>query len=116
MRARRGLSRPGRLARTPRSPDRAAHLEDLCSGPGKLTQALGISLGENDSSLSVGPVRIGPRPPGWEDPPVLEGTRIGISRAVELRWRFCVADCRHVSRPRPSAPGGTDAARRRGSR
>jgi DNA-3-methyladenine glycosylase len=79
-------------------------LEDLCSGPGKLTQALGISLAENDSSLSSGPVRIGPPQKGWEDPLVLEGTRIGISRAVELPWRFCLAGSRHVSRPRPPSP------------
>jgi len=106
MRARRQLARPARGA------DRPARVEDLCSGPGKLTQALGVSLGENGSCLSSGPVRIGPRPRGWADPPVLDGTRIGISRAVELRWRFCVAGCRHVSRPRPSASGGADAARR----
>jgi DNA-3-methyladenine glycosylase len=87
-------------------------LEDLCSGPGKLTQALGVSLDENGSSLSGGPVRIGPRSGEWMNPRVLEGTRIGITRAVELPWRFCVADCRHVSRPRPSAAGGADAARR----
>jgi DNA-3-methyladenine glycosylase len=90
----------------------AARAEELCSGPGKLTQALGVSLEENGSSLSSGPVRIGPRSREWEDPRVLEGTRIGITRAVELPWRFCVADCRHVSRPRPSASGGADAARR----
>lgn len=88
MRRRRGLTRT----------------EDLCSGPGKLTQALGISLDENGSSLSHGPVRIGPRPVGWKDPPVLSGPRVGISKAVDLRWRFCVADNRHVSRPRPQ-PG-----------
>jgi DNA-3-methyladenine glycosylase len=74
---------------------------DLCSGPGKLTQALGISLGENDTSLSSGPVRIEPAPAGWPEPVVLEDTRVGITHAVELRWRFCVAENRHVSRPRP---------------
>ncbi len=74
---------------------------ELCSGPGKLTQALGISLSENDSDLSNGPVRIGPRRDGWLEPTVLEGTRIGITRAVDLRWRFCAAGNRHVSRPRP---------------
>ena len=78
----------------------AAGIEDLCSGPGKLTQALGISLAENGSSLSNGPIRIGARGGEWQSPSVLEGTRIGINRAVELRWRFCVADCAHVSRPR----------------
>jgi len=75
--------------------------EDLCSGPGKLTQALGISLDENGSSLSRGPVRIGSRPTGWENPPVLSGPRIGITKAVDLCWRFSVAGNRHVSRPRP---------------
>ncbi len=89
---------------------RTARIEDLCSGPGKLTQALGVSLAENGSCLSSGPVRIGARPPGWEHPPVLDGTRIGISRAVELRWRFCAAVSRHVSRPLPSSAGSADAA------
>jgi DNA-3-methyladenine glycosylase len=73
----------------------------LCSGPGKLTQAMGISLAENDSSLLSGPVRIHPRSGDWQDPAVVEGTRVGITRAVDLRWRFCVAGSRHVSRPRP---------------
>lgn len=84
---------------------RLMRIEDLCSGPGKLTQALGVSLQENGSSLTSGPVRIGPRPPGWLDPDVIEGTRIGITKAVDLRWRFYVAGNRHVSRPRPQ-PGG----------
>jgi DNA-3-methyladenine glycosylase len=78
--------------------------EDLCSGPGKLTQALGVSLAENGSSLTSGPVRIGPRPQGWRDPDVIAGTRIGITKAVELPWRFSVAGNRNVSRPRPQ-PG-----------
>jgi DNA-3-methyladenine glycosylase len=89
---------------------RSARLEELCSGPGKLTQALGLSLAENGSCLSSGPVRIGPRPAGWEHPVVLEGPRIGISRAVELRWRFCAAGSRNVSLPRPSAAGRGSAA------
>jgi len=110
MYTRRGLPSPARTAphgerlrpaRAPRGAGRSVRLEDLCSGPGKLTQALGVSLDENDSCLSSGPVRIGPRPRGWADPQVLDGTRIGISRAVELRWRFCVADNPNVSRPRP---------------
>lgn len=89
MRARRGLvgSRPARDS-------------DLCSGPGKLTQALGVRLGENGSSLSHGPVRIGERAGDWREPPVVVGTRIGITRATELRWRFCAAGDANVSRPR----------------
>jgi DNA-3-methyladenine glycosylase len=83
--------------------DRVPSDRELCSGPGKLTQALGIWLTENGGSLLDGPVRIGERPPEWREPVVAVGTRIGITLAVELPWRFCVARNAHVSRPRPSA-------------
>ena len=76
-------------------------LEQLCSGPGKLTQALGVGLGLNATDLVSGPMRIGPRPPGWEAPELLVGTRIGITKAPELPWRFCARGSRSVSRPRP---------------
>jgi DNA-3-methyladenine glycosylase len=92
---------------------------DLCSGPGKLTQALGIELSENATSLLDGPVRIREAdaedewvgvgavagiPGGRSTPPaVVVGTRIGITKAVELRWRFCAAGNPHVSRPWPAA-------------
>lgn len=72
---------------------------DLCSGPGKLTQALGIGLGLNGSSLIAGPILISPRPPGWREVPITVGRRIGISRAVELPWRFTVTGSRFLSRP-----------------
>jgi DNA-3-methyladenine glycosylase len=87
MRARRGLERP----------------EDLCSGPGKLTQALGIWLDLNGSSLQDGPIELLPRPAGAAPPRLAVGERIGINRAVELPWRYCDADSRHVSRPLPPA-------------
>jgi DNA-3-methyladenine glycosylase len=77
------------------------HPRELCSGPGKLTQALGIWLTENGGSLVDGPVRIGERAPEWRAPNVVVGTRVGISVAVELPWRFCVAGNGNVSRPRP---------------
>ncbi len=79
----------------------AGGLHELCSGPGKLTQALGISLEQNDSDLSSGPIQIKPPHSDYPEPRVIAGTRIGITRAVELRWRFCVAGDRNVSRPRP---------------
>jgi DNA-3-methyladenine glycosylase len=85
MRARRGLER----------------LESLCSGPGKLTQALGIELSENGSDLLSGPVVIGARPRRWRNPPVTVDQRIGITKAAELPWRFSVTGSRFVSR-RPS--------------
>jgi DNA-3-methyladenine glycosylase len=81
--------------------DRAPRDRDLCSGPGKLTQALGVWLTENGGSLLDGPVRIGERPPEWREPLVAVGTRVGITLAVELPWRFCASGNAHVSRPRP---------------
>jgi DNA-3-methyladenine glycosylase len=84
MRERRGLERP----------------EDLCSGPGKLTQALGIELDLNGSDLLGGPIAI---EPGDGAPPrLIPGPRIGITKAAELPWRFCAEGSRFVSRPRPN--------------
>jgi DNA-3-methyladenine glycosylase len=77
--------------------------EQLCSGPGKLTQALAIELEHDDSDLVTGPIVLGPRPPGWEDVGVVSGTRIGITKAPELEWRFCATGSRSVSRPWPAA-------------
>jgi DNA-3-methyladenine glycosylase len=74
--------------------------QDLCSGPGKLTQALGIGLDLNGTLLTEGPITIEPR---VAEPRLVEGTRIGITKAAELPWRFCDADSRHVSRPWPPA-------------
>lgn len=93
MRARRGLA------------GRSGNDRDLCSGPGKLTQALGISLEQNGSDLARGPIRIGPRTDGWLEPVVVENTRVGITKAVDLPWRFSVAGNRYVSSPRPPAGG-----------
>jgi len=81
--------------------------EDLCSGPGKLTQALGIGLALNGSLLTAGPILVEPR---HAAPRLVESTRIGITKAAELPWRFCDADSRHVSRPWPPAMRGARAA------
>lgn len=74
-------------------------LEQLCSGPGKLTQALGISLKDNGSDLARGPIVISARRPAWRDLPIVVSRRIGITRASELPWRFCAAGTRYASRP-----------------
>jgi DNA-3-methyladenine glycosylase len=87
MRQRRGLQR----------------VEELCSGPGKLTQALGIGLSLNGSSLVDGPIALLAREPGARERRVVAGERIGITKAMELPWRFCDADSRCVSRPWPAA-------------
>src|SRR3954463_15289302 len=77
--------------------------EELTNGPGKLTEALGIGLELNGVSLEDGPIRIEPRPANARAPKVLTGTRIGITKAVELPWRFCDATSSWVSRPWPAA-------------
>ena len=87
MRERRGVERP----------------EDLCSGPGKLTQALGIWLDLDGTSLIDGPITIEPRPADAREPEIVIGERVGITKAADLPWRFCDATSRHVSRPLPAA-------------
>ena len=77
-------------------------LGELCSGPGKLTQALGIALDDNGSDLLGGPISLEP-PAGAAPPTIAVAPRVGITKAVELPWRFCVAESRFVSRPRPAA-------------
>ena len=71
----------------------------LCSGPGNLTQALGIGLHHNGTDLRRGPVTIAARPAAWRDVPIASDRRIGITRAVELPWRFCAQGSRFLSRP-----------------
>ena len=73
---------------------------DLCSGPGKLTEALGVSLADNGANLARDPFLL-LEPEDGERPEVLTGPRIGITKAVERPWRFCAAGNPHVSRPRP---------------
>jgi DNA-3-methyladenine glycosylase len=77
--------------------------EDLCNGPGKLTQALGVGLSLNGTSLTDGPIEVLTREPGSREPRIVLGERIGITKAADLPWRFCDADSPHVSRPWPAA-------------
>jgi DNA-3-methyladenine glycosylase len=77
-----------------------ARVDGLCSGPGKLTQALDIDTELNDSSLIDGPIEV---LAAERTPRIVTGERIGITKAVELPWRFCDADSIHVSRPWPAA-------------
>ena len=90
-----------------------AKLEELTNGPGKLTQALGIGLDLNATSLIDGPVSIGPRAAGEPPPPIVTGERIGITKAADLPWRFCDAGSRFVSRPWPAAMKERPGANRR---
>jgi DNA-3-methyladenine glycosylase len=75
----------------------------LCSGPGKLTQALGIWLDLNGTPLTGGgPIELLPR--AGHEPEIVDGVRIGITKAADLPWRFVDATRAHyVSRPLPQA-------------
>ena len=100
-RAWRRCGRPGRRARAER---------DLCNGPAKLCQALGITGADNGADLLARRRRS--RAPGRRTPGVVRllddgtppprrpgrGTRIGIKEATEKRWRFWVPGSPSVSR------------------
>jgi len=76
---------------------------DLCSGPGKLTEALGVGLGLNGAGLLEPPFELSAREGDWAPPEILTGPRIGITKAVDRPWRYCAARNVNVSRPWPSA-------------
>ncbi len=67
----------------------------LCAGPGRLTQALGITGDHKGLSLFAVPFELRPAP---EAPPIVAGPRIGITRGVETPWRFGWAGSRYLSR------------------
>jgi DNA-3-methyladenine glycosylase len=73
---------------------------DLCSGPGKLTDALGIGLDANRADLTADPFLLSPPEPGWSGK-IVASPRVGITKAVERPWRFSLAGNRFVSQPRP---------------
>jgi DNA-3-methyladenine glycosylase len=83
------------------------HLRELCSGPGKLTEALGIGLSINRAPLTEPPFELRDRDDGWRDVAVATGPRIGITRAAEVPWRFCAAGSEYLSRPLRQV-GGAD--------
>jgi DNA-3-methyladenine glycosylase len=67
----------------------------LCSGPGKLGQALGITHAMNGHRLDRAPFQVFAR---TGDVEVVSGSRIGISKAVDVPWRFGMAGSKFVSR------------------
>ena len=82
MRRRRGRSKP----------------RELCSGPGKLCQALAITREHDGLSTLSAPFRLSRPSVG---PDVVASPRIGISKATALMWRFSERDSEYVSRPVP---------------
>ena len=80
MRARRGVDAP----------------RHLCSGPGKLCQALGITREQDGLPLDRKPFALTAR---VGDAEIVTGPRIGITRAAELPWRYALAGSPFLSRP-----------------
>lgn len=68
----------------------------LCAGPGNLTEALGITGQLDGKPLTAAPFRLLARQQHAE---VVTGRRIGITRGIDLPWRFGFANSRFVSRP-----------------
>jgi DNA-3-methyladenine glycosylase len=92
----------------------AEALRLLCSGPGRLGQALGITHALNGARLDRAPFRIvAARPDAPID--VAAGVRIGISKAREQPWRFALAGSPYLSRPLPSPARSSGARRGAGS-
>ena len=69
----------------------------LCAGPGRVGQALGVTRAHDGLPLDAPPFRI--IVPPAEPVPVVSGPRIGISQAMDVRWRFGWRGSRFLSRP-----------------
>lgn len=94
MRARRGGMQDARL---------------LCAGPGRLAQALGIDASFNHLPLNAPPFALlEPAPEHRRTLPVVAGPRIGISKAVDMPWRFGLQGSRYLSRGFAAAEAAPD--------
>ena len=68
----------------------------LCSGPGKLCQALGVTGAQDGLPLDAAPFALLPRD---AEPVIAHGPRIGITKAADEPWRFGLAGSPYLSRP-----------------
>lgn len=83
---------------------RRRHLQDqrsLCSGPGKLTEALSITGDHNALPLDRPPIALYAR---TAEPEIVVGVRIGITKAVELPWRYGLSGSKFLSKPFAEKP------------
>ncbi|WP_377298601.1 DNA-3-methyladenine glycosylase [Rhizobium sp. SGZ-381] len=71
----------------------------LCSGPGRLAQALGIDSGHDGAPLDAPPFAV---EAAATPPLILSGPRIGITKATDLPWRFGLEGSAHLSRRFPA--------------
>src|SRR5262245_54607856 len=68
----------------------------LCSGPGKLCEALGITIKHSELPLDAPPFALHAR---TSKPEIAVGVRIGITKAVDLPWRYGLKGSRFLSKP-----------------
>ena len=68
----------------------------LCSGPGKLCEALGITIKTSELPLDTPPFALHAR---IAKPEIIAGVRIGITKAVDLPWRFGLKGSKFLSKP-----------------
>jgi DNA-3-methyladenine glycosylase len=68
----------------------------LCSGPGKLCEALAVTDKHNGLALDAAPIAVYARA---DKPDVVSGVRIGITKAAELPWRYGLKGSRFLSKP-----------------
>jgi DNA-3-methyladenine glycosylase len=74
----------------------ASETRALCSGPGKLAQALGVTSKHNGLALDRPPFELRARE---ATPDIAVGVRIGISKAVEHPWRYGLKGSKFLSKP-----------------
>ena len=67
----------------------------LCAGPGRLCEALGVTIAHNGLALDRPPFTLRARA---EKPEIAAGVRIGITKAAELPWRYGLKGSRFLSR------------------
>jgi DNA-3-methyladenine glycosylase len=79
---------------------RRGRMEDrlLCAGPGRLTEAMGITHLQNGAALDAPPFELFAR---VSEPDIAIGPRIGITKAAELPWRYGLKDSRFLSKSFP---------------
>jgi DNA-3-methyladenine glycosylase len=68
----------------------------LCSGPGRLAEAMGVTIAHNGLALDRRPFELYARE---EEPEIAVGVRIGITKAADLPWRYGLKGSKFLSKP-----------------
>jgi DNA-3-methyladenine glycosylase len=75
---------------------RLPEARDLCSGPGKLCEALGVTIKHNGLALDRAPFELRGR---VGRPDIVAGPRVGITKAVDEPWRYGLRGSKFLSKP-----------------